>query len=630
MSLEELFRKLNYEEKFIHNKGDCNHSFSSRIRNIIDKLDYDSIVFINNQPTIIFKEYKSIEENRDEINKLSKEFWNLSEIPILFIKLNNQYIIYNAHIFEKNSDNIWKRISSEDENSLKEFDYLNLASNEFWKKYNKEFDGKNKVDASLMNNLQKAKNYLIKENLSIDTINNILGRLILCRFLLDRNILKRKDFKKLYDVSFENLILNKEKLYSFFELMKNKFNGNIFEITKREYNEINTKHLSVINTLFKGDELDVYDFSIIPVELISNIYETLLDSEKRKNKGIYYTPLFLVDYIVENTVVEKLEKSDTCKILDPSCGSGIFLVESLRKLIEKQEKPDFNTMCEIVKNNIYGIDIDENAINISIFSIYITLLDYVDDIGEFKFPDLKNKNFFVSDFFNTSSKINTLNDFDCIIGNPPWFNTTGEEKPFEKYCKKNNIPLTNRQIAQAFLTRSKDFINKKGLISLIVTSKILYNINDTRFRKYLLENFEVKKFFDLTLVREKIFENSTWPAVIITYKTKTVNDNYCEFISLKPNVYLEMKNIVVKTQDIKTIKQNELIKNDWLFKVLLMGNSLDFEFIKRLKEDYETLGSYIENNPTLISGVGFKKGKSDSKIKAEEFYNAIVNNYHSF
>lgn len=158
--------------------------------------------------------------------------------------------------------------------------------------------------------------------------------------------------------------------------------------------------------MFKGNDLgngqsvlfDVYDFSIIPIEFISNIYETFLSTKNKRNKGIYYTPLFLVDYIIENTVLDKLKDSDTCKILDPSCGSGIFLVESLRKLIEKQDFVNSEILNSLVEDNIFGIDIDENAINISIFSIYITLLDYVEDFNNFKFPLLKNRNFFKSDF----------------------------------------------------------------------------------------------------------------------------------------------------------------------------------------------------------------------------------------
>lgn len=76
-----------------------------------------------------------------------------------------------------------------------------------------------------------------------------------------------------------------------------------------------------------------YDFKIIPIELISNIYEAFLqDNNSKKNQKAIYTPLFLVDYMLNNTLDKKLKNNTACKILDPSCGSGVFLVESLRRI----------------------------------------------------------------------------------------------------------------------------------------------------------------------------------------------------------------------------------------------------------------------------------------------------------
>lgn len=341
MGFDELYARLNFIEKDIHRKGDFTDKFSSRIINVVDRLDYDSIYFVNDKPIIIFKEFHSFEENKKDIEKLYKDSWNLGEIPILFIKLQNEYILYNTYIFDKEKDNIWKHISLDDEALLNDFSYLNFISNNFWKKYSKEFEGKKRVNDYLLSNLRLVKSKLIKDNLSFETINNIIIRLIFSRYLIDRHILKRSNFYKVYNCTFEELILDKNDLYSFFNFLKDKFNGDIFDISDKEYYEINKNHLKLLYNLFKGDNIesgqtvlfDVYDFSIIPVELISNIYETFLKEEIKKNNGIYYTPLPLVDYIIENTVSQKLKTSEECKILDPSCGSGIFLVESLRKII---------------------------------------------------------------------------------------------------------------------------------------------------------------------------------------------------------------------------------------------------------------------------------------------------------
>ena len=81
---------------------------------------------------------------------------------------------------------------------------------------------------------------------------------------------------------------------------------------------------------------DVYDFSILPVEFISNVYERFIGKENQEKEGAYYTPLFLAEYVVENTVSRYLRTTteSKCRVLDPACGSGIFLVETLRRIID--------------------------------------------------------------------------------------------------------------------------------------------------------------------------------------------------------------------------------------------------------------------------------------------------------
>lgn len=74
-----------------------------------------------------------------------------------------------------------------------------------------------------------------------------------------------------------------------------------------------------------------YDFNIIPIELISNIYEILLGKEKQDRDKAFYTPEYLVDYIVNRTVGRCLFNENECKVLDPSCGSGIFWLNRFKR-----------------------------------------------------------------------------------------------------------------------------------------------------------------------------------------------------------------------------------------------------------------------------------------------------------
>ena len=171
---------------------------------------------------------------------------------------------------------------------------------------------------------------------------------------------------------------------------------------------------------------DLYDFNIIPVELISNIYEILLGKESRDKDNAFYTPQYLVNYILDHTISPFVRDNDKCKVLDPSCGSGIFLVESYRRMVEKklngaQFTEDNELLQHILTETIYGVDLNKDAIDVAIFSLYLAVLDYKNPktLKKFVLPNLKGKNLFVNDFFDEEALLSLQAvKFDLIIGNP--------------------------------------------------------------------------------------------------------------------------------------------------------------------------------------------------------------------
>src|SRR5690606_22784798 len=129
-------------------------------------------------------------------------------------------------------------------------------------------------------------------------------------------------------------------------------------------------------------------------------------------------------------------------------------------------------------------------------------------IETFKFPVLFNTNFFKADFFDVNATFNSQFgniEFDFILGNPPWMRGKGEkQKPlYVEYIEKRQknearfetpkIKIGNKEIAQAFLLRSSDFSKSVTKCALIVTSKVLYNLQSRSFREYFLHNFFVER-----------------------------------------------------------------------------------------------------------------------------------------
>jgi len=602
-SLRNLLNKLELnEDNGLFLKGD-DLKINSRIKNSLKYINFDAIYILDENPLIIFKEYDDTFSTGD-IKKFRKEIWNLNDVPIIFIILPDEIQVYNSNIFDDN-DSILGKFSKDDD--LEIFNIYNLANGTFFDKYHNSFNNSKRVQNYLLENIKITIKLLKKDKLDLEIIHSLIGKLIFSKYLIDRGICKDEFFINNYGCNFNNVILKKECLFEFFNILEEKFNPDLFKLTENQKNKITDKHLKNLHKLFSGFDmrnpeqsvLDCpYDFEIIPIELISNIYEAFLqDNNSKKNQKAIYTPLFLVDYILNNTLDKKLKNNTSCKVLDPSCGSGVFLVESLRRIIDKnlelKSKLTPNDLKEILTSNIYGIDIDKDAIQMTILSIQLTLFDYLDikEIKHFKMPQLLNKNFFNDDFFNLDGLFNSLNDFDLIVGNPPW---GSKQKSHIEYCKEKKLHISNKQIAQSFLLRVNDFMNESTDVALIVTSKILYNFNDLKFRKYFLKNFNLTEVLEFSSIRREIFNNAIGPGSILFYNSNMANCGDIKHISLKPNkLFYLLSSVVIQKSDIKYISQKDLYNHDWVWKVLVYGNTLDFQLINRLHSK-KNIGYYFK------------------------------------
>lgn len=668
--LNQIFDKLNLtKEKGLYLAGeDRSQLFSNRVERLLNNvIKPDAFFCIDNKPFILFFENLGSQKK----SKL-KEIWNFNETPIVIVSEQDSVEIYNGFEYLTNKETL-KLFGNEDK--LNDFKYFELVTGKTWEKYQSDFDSKHRIDFHLLNNIKSARDILISQSLSSEHANSLIGKIIFVRYIIDRKIklnFEKKGKSRIWTNSeFCSILSDKRQVQKFFKYLKDKFNGDLFPLSKTDIESIPNSCLNTLIELLSGNVVgtgqkslfNLYDFSIIPVEFISNVYELFIGVDEQEKQGAYYTPLFLVDYILAETVEKKFvkHKGYDCKVLDPACGSGIFLVETLRKIIENYQKinPNYKTnanqykedLKKLASDNIFGVDKDKSAINVAIFSIYLTLLDYQNpsDIENFKFPHLEKRNFFVSDFFDTESDFNQVlrkKEFSFILGNPPWKRGKGEEKKplYVKYIENrqksekglfaNEIKISNKEIAQAFVLRTSDFASTNTNIGLIVTSKILYNQNAKDFRKYFLECFTLRKVFELAPVRREVFNNSNDKAIapasvlFYDYTSHSSNDeNIVEHITLKPSRFFSLfKVFTIQRADYKKVTQKQLKEYDYLWKVLVYGTYLDFNLISRLKESFSSIQNIISNQNKFLFGQGIQIGggsKNDaSKHIGKKYINA--------
>lgn len=638
-------KNLIYYSEF--NDSDYNHHISK----IVHEIKPYAIYFIDGNPFILF-----FDNLFDEVSfkTISKQVWN-AQIPVAMLCDDQTVKIYNG--FSLNLTSYFLEMATEiplDTCSVAtEFSYLEITNPIFWEKFSKGFSN-NKLNNYLLANITYLTEEL-KNTYHIGFATKLVLRLIFIRFLIDRGVdLAYENFSADIEQSKNELmkcLRNKSSIYNLFKYLKSKFNGNLFDLG----NEIECPELTqdVFNMLadflsgtisMNDGQLSLfalYDFNIIPVELISNIYEILLGREARAKDNAFYTPNFLVEYILDKTTLGFLKEHNKYTILDPACGSGVFLVDSYRRIVEenlngKMYCDDDNLLKSLLTDNIYGIDINEEAIDVTIFSLYLTVLDYKDpkSLSTFTLPNLKGKNLFVSDFFD-EEKLRWLShiNFDFVIGNPPWGNVkTGLHL---EYCKKNGYfdKQQNNEICRSFVFRAKDFCKEHTVCCFILHSKLLYNQKkpSKRFRKFLLNKTKIHSIIEMSSVRKLVFENADAPAVIISFSYSEENnlDNIINYTSIKPNIFFKLFNvIVIERYDIKYVAQNMLMRFDWAWKTIVYGFSTDLTLIMKLKNRFCTISNAIEKQePPIIMGAGVEYQDGDKQDASHLLNKRLLDSY---
>jgi type I restriction-modification system DNA methylase subunit len=241
-----------------------------------------------------------------------------------------------------------------------------------------------------------------------------------------------------------------------------RFNGRIFPIEFGTNTAPTDKHVALTASVFMEDsatrspsaviqqlhaDFQAYDFKYIPVETLSAVYEQFIDDRKRK--GAIYTPEIVADYLLAEVNSAK-HLTPTTRVLDPSCGSGIFLVLTYRRLIEQELLRNERDRLEpeVLKtllNNIYGVERELDACYVAEFRLILTFLHYIEPRElhlnrAFRFPDLHNNQILHGDFFDPLLSIwKNEESFDWIVGNPP-----GYKLLLTKYMLVHGYPIIKK------------------------------------------------------------------------------------------------------------------------------------------------------------------------------------------
>jgi len=719
MLLDLLYDKLDFKTGGLYSAS--NKPSSCRNRNdwiekgewisSAKKVGADKIFFVENNPVVVFSQCaEGLEEKVNAFNRA----WCLARPRLLFLASPGEITVYD--LAQKPIDINQQR----DWNNLKNLAVLNDLSNvaqklQIFHRNNIESgrlfadrrfgDLKNRADQALIRDLKTVRRELINAGLSGENVqfaHALIGRSIFIRYLEDRGILTEDYFLKIArkrtgwtdllrnpvsrsginfsdQKTFYPLILaNKDFTYALFRKLARDFNGDMFPDVDGEERIIGQKHLILIQGLLYGDAgiqrklfFHSYRFDIVPLDLISSIYEEFYhsiteDDEKKKKArldGTYYTPSVLAEFVLSRALSPDVLAKNPC-VMDPACGSGIFLVEAFRRIVrykwhKKKQSLSFDELKEILKKQIAGIEVNNEAARVAAFSLYLSMLHYLEPpaidhqikMGN-KLPNLvatasNSTNHFhcilPANAFDTESiESNAIwkkrfgkATADVIVGNPPWGSpgtkadkeTKDRHEILLRWCSANNKPISNKETSQAFLWRAMDFLRDGGKAGMLVSAGVLFknSSNAQNFREQWMKSVCIEEIFNFTHVRKFFFKGIS-PFIAICVVKGLQKDYPVTYWSAKQISFFK-KNQAIRFSkyDIHVLREQNLTCSK-LWKSLWFGQSSDYTFIEKLNR-FTPMSAIVDHNKSGRGYQTYTEKHDGDKLGVKKTVKKIDNRY---
>jgi len=490
----------------------------------------------------------------------------------------------------------------------------------------------------------------------------VINRILFIRCCEDRKLESEARIQSLIESKKIWKILT-EKTFPYFQASYNSDlfqNDKIADDPELEFDDKKLK--SILEETFKGtgtETHEIYDFSIIPLEILGAAYESYLAKqlvkegrglkldlkpELKKSGGVCYTPNFIVEEIVRKTIgqIEYVSgKKFLPKVLDPACGSGTFLIQALRFLFEKnrpeplkksekKKSLSLKEKREVIEKCIFGVDLDQKAVEITKLSLLLLLLEGEQEgllIKSALLPSLDKNLRYGNSLVSPESALKYLKDpnldklkpldwesfkknvgansgFDVVIGNPPYvrIQVLQEFYPQETivYCSEFETAKDgNVDLYLPFLEQAIRLSRKSGFVGFILPSRFWTNDYGKNARKLISKNKLLKEIINFRA--EQVFKGVTTYTCILILSRNESSDDFNLFEppvkQLAPEVFVSKLNR--DTDSCKHLLRSEILKEEpWLLAPTVVRNRIHV-----LEKSETRLKNYIDVNSGVFQGL---------------------------
>ncbi|MBI1776201.1 MAG: N-6 DNA methylase [Proteobacteria bacterium] len=597
-------------------------------------------------------------------NALHRLVWSQGVVPILLIATPTGLQIRKSLTppMPQSMTVAWSKLSGTADLpvQLRSLTAIALSSSIVWRDF--AADRSDRVDTALLkaiaslNETVRTRHAALRDRPIL--VNSLIGRFIYFFVLLDRGIIDRNWIRGLKDDSGNQLcaqITNSirddgsidttdhawpaREVWSLFDQIDNMLNGAIFPVNAADRRAVPADALHLVRRAIRhGDVLhsdarqlgflDV-SFATLRTETISAIYELFLFIEApgaKDDEGAFYTPPFLVDYVLDE--VDHIRSfTARSRVIDPAAGSGIFLVGAYRRILERAiprkrwTSTEFKKGRHLLESAVFGIERNGQAANVARFSLYLTLLDYVENVsikelrqlarGQSVFPTL-TANVVDCDVFSLKEKdLAHLGQFTHVVGNPPWGtfgdNTDRTNRPRSAIVEKRRreallptieyynsldrekYPVTNKRISELFVWKvQRELVQKNGVMGLLVSTRSFVAPTARAFPNALAERCKIVGLANLSHFRYRLFSGARSPTLAIFAENRepeALNPVwvYSPLLTSQPiGEHGHLWSIIVSELDVETYKLRDLTRlpEGWFWALML--RPIDRRFVNHL------------------------------------------------
>lgn len=579
--------------------------------------------------TVYFK-FEQHTPSDDVVSQWRREVWNEGYAPLLWVISPQRIDLYNgfgAPVKEGDAQKHLIRRFENIETSLSELDELAgrlaIETGQFWAQV-PTVDRKTSVDQKLLSDLAFLEHDLVAGNLARAAAQALIGRVIFTQYLIDREIVSAARLKRVCGhIALPSALRDRQATAQLFAWLAETFNGDMFPPSSVKTTPAG-HHLKRVAEFLEAVDPQSgqlsffpYQFDVIPVELISSIYEQFAHAEPhvdgQRNEalrnGVHYTRLSVVSLVLDE-VMDGLTGDES--VVDLTCGSGVFLVEALRRLVHLRAK-DQPLSRDLIRSTlykqVYGVDISDAAIRVAAFSLYLAALELDPDPQpphSLKFQPLIGKTLLVGDARSVERQAEGkvalttptgLKTFDLIVGNPPWSFKGQAGTEARRQTRGVDVPAQPRGEGLDFVLRASEFAHEKTRFGVILSATSFFSRSGTGMQaaQHVMRALAPVTLVNLSNLRSWLFATAKMPAVVLfaRHRPQQRHDQVTVVqIPWTPSG-ARTHTFEVAPSDVISLTLSEVERQPLKLKAAAAGRRRDLVLLQELNSMHETLAARL-------------------------------------